>query len=130
MGYNLFLDDVRLPGEVGNYIYPVDIKPLYRLGEWEIVRSYDSFISIILERGLPELVSFDHDLADVHYDPMTCRESFSYHDKTGLDCALWLTEYCRNNNINLPRFLVHSLNPDGKENILALLNGYHDDLRK
>ena len=122
--YNLFLDDVRVPGEVGNYIYPTELKSLYRLGEWEIVRRYESFVSIIQERGLPELVSFDHDLADIHYDPMTCRESFTYHDKTGFDCALWMVEYCRSKNLDLPNFLVHSLNPDGKERILNLLNNY------
>lgn len=49
--YNLFLDDVRVPGEVGNYIYPTELKSLYRLGEWEIVRGYESFVSIIQERS-------------------------------------------------------------------------------
>ena len=80
MKYNLFLDDERMPYQVGNYIYPVEIKPLYRLETWEIVRNYEEFVKIIEGRGLPSLISFDHDLADIHYDSNTYKESFTYRE--------------------------------------------------
>ena len=61
----LYLDDVRIPQTEG----------------WEIVRNYDDFVKWIEENGLPDIVSFDHDLAEVHYDPSTWRQSFEYHEK-------------------------------------------------
>ena len=124
MSYNLFLDDIRVPNEVGNYIYPHELKATYRLLNWTIVRDYDEFIKLIEEQGLPDLVSFDHDLADVHYDPATWTETFTYKEKTGLDCAKWLIEYCINNKLKLPKYLVHSMNPVGRENIQKLLTNF------
>lgn len=122
--YNLFLDDVRMPYDAGNYMYPVEIRPLYRLEEWVIVRNYNEFVNYINENGLPSLVSFDHDLAEIHYDPSTWRESFVYEEETGYDCAKWLVEYCMNNNEKLPNYLCHSMNPHGRENILNYLRNF------
>jgi len=51
----LYLDDVRCPKTEG----------------WDIVRTYDDFVSWITKNGLPDEVSFDHDLAEIHYDPKT-----------------------------------------------------------
>lgn len=128
MGYNLFLDDERMPYQVGNYIYPVEIKPLYRLETWEIVRNYEEFVKIIEERGLPSLISFDHDLADIHYDSNIFKETFTYREKTGYDCAKWLIDYCQLHNLELPKYLVHSMNPIGKENIQKLLENFKKTL--
>jgi len=46
----LYLDDVRVPTE----------------GDWQVVRSYDEFISHIHLHGLEnyELISLDHDLGE------------------------------------------------------------------
>lgn len=122
--YNLFLDDIRQPAVVGNYILPVDLRPLYRKEEWYIVRNYHEFVDCITKNGSPKIVSFDHDLAEIHYDPATWREGFKYEEETGLDCAKWLINYCMDNNKKLPFCLVHSMNPVGRENIINLLKNY------
>lgn len=123
MGYNLFLDDIRQPSAAGNYM-PSGQKAVYYMADWVIVRNYEEFVKIIEERGLPDLVSFDHDLADAHYDPSTWKQTFSYREKTGMECAKWLVEYCMNNKKKLPEFLVHSQNPIGAENIQKLLTNF------
>lgn len=122
--YNLFLDDIRNPVEVGNYIYPIELRQLYRKLKWKIIRNYNDFVKIIEKNGLPEIVSFDHDLALIHYNPLTHIESFEYDEKTGFDCAKWLVNYCINNSKILPVFYSHSMNPIGKENIIKYLNNF------
>lgn len=124
--YRLFLDDIREPWQVGNYIYPVELRKEFRLHEWVVVRNYVDFVKCIKERGLPTHISFDHDLADCHYltpndawllDP-SLSEAF---EETGYDAAKWLCEYLSENKLPLPVCYVHSSNPVGKENIEALL---------
>jgi hypothetical protein len=124
MSYYLFLDDIRMPADAGNYMYPVELRTLYRTKEWVIVRNYKDFVETVLSQGIPEMVSFDHDLALIHYDPSTWKESFSYQEETGLDCAKWLCDYCQENNLPLPQYLVHSANPVGKENIVVYLERF------
>lgn len=130
--YNLFLDDIRMPADAGNYMYPVEVRPLYRLKEWVIARNYKQFVECIQTNGLPELVSFDHDLADEHYglisktDHLTWEEYHLSEDReyTGLDCAKWMVDYCIENNQKLPQYLCHSMNPTGRENILIYLRNF------
>jgi hypothetical protein len=121
---NLFLDDIRMPEEVGNYFYPVDDRVLYRKLDWKIVRNYKEFCEFIKQNGIPDLVSFDHDLADIHYDPSTWTESFKYEEETGLDCAKWLANYCLDKNEHFPEYKVHSMNPIGRENIISFLTNF------
>ena len=45
----------------------------------------------------------------------------SKKEKTGLDCAKWLTEHCMDTKQKLPDFEIHSMNPAGGENIKSLL---------
>jgi hypothetical protein len=121
MKYNLFLDDIRMPQQASFYM-PSHVRDLYRTQEWVIVRNYDEFVACIQERGMPYMVSFDHDLAEAHYDPSTWTESFQYLDKTGYDCAKWMVEHMNENHLPLPLVLVHSMNPVGKQNIINFLN--------
>jgi hypothetical protein len=128
----LFLDDVRFPYEVGNYIYPVEIKPLYRLQEWVIVRNYDEFVKYITENGLPYCISFDHDLGEDEAKELhsqgTSKRQARKHKKTvksGYDCAKWLIEYLLDNDMKAPYTLCHSLNPVGKENIVKLFENFN-----
>lgn len=130
MSYNLFLDDVREPYEVGNYMNPVGLRSLYRLKHWIVLRDYKQFVSYITRNGMPELISFDHDLADEHYRPSMFNTDGHYSnyytdgtfkEKTGYDCAKWLIEYAQKNKLVLPQILCHSMNPIGKENILKLV---------
>jgi len=77
---------------------------------FERVYSYEEFVKFIMENGLPDFISYDHDLGE---------------GKTGYDCAKWLVEYCLENNLSLPEYDLHSQNPVGKENILYLLNNFN-----
>lgn len=121
--YKLFLDDERTPLDAFRYTNNVSY-----LDNWVIVRNYDQFISHILKSGLPEVISFDHDLADIHYQKCLHVKTIDYdslEEKTGYDCAKWLIDYCMDlGNIQLPHFFVHSMNVVGRQNINGLLNNY------
>ncbi len=116
----LFLDDNRTPYDV----FRNTIDPDYEHNnDWKIVKNYDEFVDSILESGLPKLISFDHDLSQNHYLPEN-QSNIDYDkltDKTGYDAAMWLISYCNTNNIELPKFKVHSSNPEGKKNIEEVL---------
>lgn len=125
MSYNLFLDDdpARIPHKLSWIELP--------LVEWTIVRNYDQFVKTILERGVPKIVSFDHDLADVHYKQF--REAWygsgvlTYSDsdeKTGYHACKWLVEHCLDNKIAFPEYYIHTMNPIGKQNIQSLIDSY------
>jgi len=58
MSYNLFLDDIRRPEDAFNYMH----LPVFNKKEWIIVRNYYAFITLIEKKGVPEIISFDHDL--------------------------------------------------------------------
>lgn len=133
--YNLFLDDYRDPTDCVGYVHPMGIRPdLYTNNKWVIVKNYDEFVECITKYGLPTLISFDHDLADEHYTPeeywsdydasKKYQESLTYKEKTGLDCAKWLVDYCMNNKQELPKYEAHSMNPVGRDNIISLLNNF------
>ena len=116
--YKLYLDDIRVP--TNTYLNTKN-------EDWVVVRSYDEFVKVITERGLPEYVSFDHDLGQEHYVhgfkglPPTYDE---YKEKTGMEAAKWLVEYCMDNNKSLPQYLVHSANPIGRDNINSYLESF------
>ena len=59
---NLYLDDLRPT--------PVDFDRVY---------DYEGFTEYILQKGLPDFISFDHDLGE---------------GKSGYDCAKFLIDYC------------------------------------
>lgn len=109
----LWLDDYRNPNEWMDYVKmvcPIMVKEPCTI-VW--VKSYDEFVEYITNRGLPDAIGFDHDLAD---------EGSS--EKTGYDAAKFLVDYCLENNTDLPEFGSQSANPAGRENILNLLNNF------
>lgn len=131
MTYDLFLDDERNPCDV-TWIALPNVN-------WHVVRSYDQFVAVISERGVPAQVTFDHDLADMHYkavanikpqedekfkiwmpdDEGGLNISVDYGtEKTGYDCAKWLVDYCIENGVSFPAFYVHSMNPIGRKRIV------------
>lgn len=134
MEYNLFLDDNFTPEQVANMnnISPAN-KLKYRKLEWVIVRSYDEFLLIINQLGLPEIVSFDHDLNEEHWNFIFNDENFTKPDdeiiidynqfktKTGYHAAKWLVRYCEVNRIELPTCLIHSQNKVGAKNLVDVL---------
>ena len=109
----LFLDDDRNPKDVTWVNIPRNFL-------WEVVRSHNEAVEWVEENGFPDVVSFDHDLADVHYAGDFSKE------KTGYDFAKWLVERDLDNH-DMPEdfeFYVHSMNPVGAENISNLLQMY------
>jgi hypothetical protein len=94
----LYLDDIRNPKSEG----------------WTIVRNFEDFVDYINKNGLPDEISFDHDLGE--------------DVKTGYDCAKWLCEYCWMNGIPIPPYNVHSANPVGRDNIIGTLKSYEKKL--
>ena len=116
----LFLDDIRNP-------------PGHLVMVFDTVRSYEEFVDYIEFYGVPKLISFDHDLDREHtlffYEnggfknpPNPKYENFKF--KTGYDCALWLIEYCKENNLELKKVIVHSHNPMGSKNIYEVISNY------
>jgi len=123
----LWLDDVRNP-----FTLPFS-KTIEALREDDLTgkrMSYDEFTDHIDEHGLPDLISFDHDLADEHYhSDMYKGDKYNKHydsfkEKTGYSCAKWLVDYCIDNKKPLPLWSVHSQNPIGKKNIESLLSNF------
>ena len=90
---NLYLDDLRSTPE-----------------NFERVYDYDEFVNFINKNGVPEFISFDHDLGE---------------GKTGFDCAKFLVEFCLDNGVSDINFQVHSQNPVGEENIEKLLDNFN-----
>ncbi len=118
----LFLDDIRSPIDAYHYTK----QDVFLRNDWEIVRNYEQFVTRITETVLPEMISFDHDLADEHHLESDSQKSV---EKTGYDCAKWVIEYCLDHNAKLPKFFSHSMNPVGKENIERLLNNFKKNNR-
>ncbi len=93
----LYLDDLRNPPP----------------GNWQVVRSYREFVGWVIENGVPDHVSFDHDLGDSPAEV----PGIEPRELTGYDCAVWLCGHCHENGLPLPTWSVHSSNPVGRENI-------------
>ena len=128
------LDDIRDPREENwnNYIAKKVTNPKKVIILW--AKNYEEFTSFIDTHGLPDIISFDHDLAWEHYTPEKFWNNYDeskkyqdaqvYTEKTGLDCAKWLIEYCMDNKLSLPHYHVHSWNPVGADNIKRLLTNF------
>jgi len=113
MSYNLFLDDERMPINAFTYTF----QPRYTEEAWTIVRSYDEFVDCITLIGMPSLVSFDHDLGDIDYQG-------TGGEMTGYDCVKWLIDYCMENKVDFPCYMLHTANTVGKENMLLLIENF------
>ncbi len=98
----LYLDDIREPDNA----------------DYVVVRSFDEAMSFVLERGVPEFISFDHDLG--------CSDDGRIYP-SGYDLAKWLVESDISGLIAIPdnfTFAIHSQNPVGSKNIEMLLSRY------
>lgn len=95
--YLLYLDDVRDPSTNR---------------DWTVVRSVTAFQETILNQGLPEEISFDHDLGD--------------DVPSGYDAVKWLIDLAIENDLPLENVEtnVHSANPVGAENIRGILASF------
>ena len=129
MSYNLFLDDLRDPADA--YLYD-ERKSLFEASEcidWIIVRDYDSFVACLRERGVPGIVSFDHDLHFEHvrhYVECTIGTGYIEYEslvhKTGKHAAEFLVNFVKETNSRMPACFVHSANEHGRKNIKRILS--------
>ena len=130
----LFLDDYRIPLDCMQYMYTRigSGQSIYLERDWDIVTNYPEFVKYILDYGVPDLISFDHDLADGHYHKNMQQGVLNYESedfekdeyKTGKHCAEWLCNYCLENKLTFPRYIVHSMNKVGTENIISYIENY------
>lgn len=125
MSYVLILDDLR-PISALKFIEK------YELMEKVLVKSYEEFINILNQKGLPEMVSIDHDLHPLHYK-IGARNNFMSllgYEKcnipTGLNAAKYLIKYCQEKKLKLPVCYSHSQNPAGRQAILELIKKYKE----
>ena len=98
--FKLFLDDLREPFD----------------NEYIVVRTAQEAVDLVLEKGCPSFISFDHDLGEKDGNLLP----------TGYDFAKWLVNADMEKNIIMEDFAfqVHSANPVGKKNIESYLNNY------
>ena len=125
----LFLDDFRMPLDVLHYTKDESLHVLYIEENWDIVRNYEEFKNHIKNKGIPDLISFDHDLAHEHYSPLMYANARAYNalyktfnEKTGYHAAKWLKSYLKRKGLEMPEIYCHSQNPIGKKNILKIFN--------
>ncbi len=105
MKYKLFLDDIR------------DVKMVYKNltdEDFVIVRNFKDFKQVIIEKGLPELISFDNDLG------LDENENIA---EDGYAAAKWLV-YESGLDLRNLKFNVHSANPVATQQIQSLLDNY------
>ena len=136
MSYNLFLDDLRKPEHA--YIYPkrdgngivITSRSLENMSGvpsdgWVIVRTYEEFVRVIEEKGLPTAVSFDHDLDEEHirhyYKVTEATGVIEYGNlkvKTGKHCAEYFVQkYKELSPPYIPHIYIHSANRWGAQEI-------------
>lgn len=116
----LWLDDIRNPltyfnkkgkaAQSGAFIrnskFYTDIFSKYE-PNFVWVKNLQEFTRYIESNGLPDLVSFDHDLGAGL--------------EKGATCAKWLLQYCKNSKQQLPKCYAHSANPNGIKEINNIL---------
>ncbi|WP_426485674.1 cyclic-phosphate processing receiver domain-containing protein [Flavobacterium sp. 2] len=110
MTYKLFLDDIR------------DVNMVYKKltnYDFVVVRNFHDFKMTILEKGLPELISFDNDLG------LDENENVA---EDGYACAKWLV-YESGFDLQNLNFNVHSANPVASLQIQSLLDNYIKHLK-
>ena len=121
MKYSIFLDDERT-------ISNVTWVPLPLREDYMIVRSFEAFKELVEKHGVPEFVSYDHDLASEHYGHGLDNDTINYskfRERTGYDCCQFLVRKCFEAGIPHPPYQVHSMNPVGAENIRSYIESYH-----
>ncbi len=114
---NLFLDDRREVDEAWLFDSDTLLTNFSGIDNWIIVRSYDEFVRWIDMNGIPDNVSFDHDLCEdamVQFENALANNGFidyvKYTQKTGKHCAEYLVKSCKEKNIPIPNYYIHTAN--------------------
>ena len=70
----------------------------------------------VLATGRTTFISLDHDLAPEHYEGDAAPDT-----GTGHDVAKWIEEAVAEGRIKCPEWQCHSMNPSGKDRIIAAM---------
>jgi hypothetical protein len=97
--------------------------------DWVVVRTYEDFVQTIEEKGIPNAVSFDHDLDEEHirhYYKVTESTGVIKYDnlkvKTGKHCAEYFVQkYKELQPPHIPHVYIHSANQWGVQEIKRAL---------
>lgn len=111
----LFLDDIRTPNSIFRDTYNPD---------WDIAKNYTEFVNALTRLGrdeMYEIISLDHDIDEEQYGPPSGGYNSPYKEATGADCAYWLGQYMIAQNKFPKQIFVHTMNPAGGDNIVAIL---------
>lgn len=107
----IWLDDKRNPD--GPYGYKgdrwIDLAPIPKPFETTWIKDPESFKAWVNKYGLPDAICFDHDLGEC---------------ESGYDCAKFVIDYCLDNNVPVPKYVVQSSNPVGKANIEGIFKSF------
>lgn len=112
--WKLFIDDERVPNDVtwgASYKENED----YRDGTWVIARDWAEVFELISTFGMPNVISFDHDLGK---NKLTGYEITKHLCNLDMDAS---DKYSFPSDFS---FLIHSKNPVGAENIRTYLENY------
>lgn len=105
-GWSLFIDDIRNPDDVA-------LSGSWSSASVRLARTVDSAIDLIETHGLPELISFDHDLgADQPAATLVMWHLINGHLDKKWDCS------------KIKEITIHSANPVGAKNLLLLWKGF------
>ena len=103
MSYNLFIDDLREVSYISNIVSP------FVESDWKVCRTSSDAISCVIEHGIPEFISFDHDLGE--------------EDTVMVFLKKWTVLFPLN---KFPDYYIHSSNPVGKENIESFVRSFNN----
>lgn len=121
----LWLDDVRSPEKylsskktTGTFLRNSDfynkLNQKYNI-KFIWVHNLNEFQKYIITNGLPDLISFDHDLGS--------------GIEKGSECAKWLKQYCVKNKLQFPKYYIHSAN-DKAQNLIPTELGTQTQLNE
>ena len=114
----LFVDDWRTPELCANFMHRRGVNNSEYREHWNVIKTYGEFVRWITNNGLPDVISFDYDMADTAeiFDDYETEDYFNVDEVryyTGMDMAIWLKQYCIDNDKKLPVCYVHSSNYGG-----------------
>lgn len=118
----ILLDDERDLSDIKWIAYPEHAEVI-------VIRTYKPFVEYInsIDSLKDLLFTFDHDIQDFYNKPYSDR----LYEYTGLDCAKYLIEAIMDRpelDIKDLNYVVHSMNPVGRENIISYIESYKKSL--
>lgn len=129
----IWLDDKRDPYENKEGLVPEIIIEKFDIIWIKTANEFFNYILKVINKTVkqPDIIFFDHDLSEDHYVPKEYWVDYNISKEyqlnnpsknpTGEDCLSFLINNYKENNIKLPKCVVHSANPVGKNKILNKL---------